>query len=86
MPGMRPTLHEFKAGTLHSGSKTGPVVKKRKQAIAIGLSEARAAGAHIPKPPRPANPSGQPTKPTRKTPGKLDFKPKLKLPKPSGLY
>ncbi len=31
-------LHEFKEGTLHSGKK-GPVVKSRKQAIAIALSE-----------------------------------------------
>lgn len=37
-------LNEFKAGELHSGSKSGPVVKSRKQAIAIGLSEARKAG------------------------------------------
>ena len=34
-------MHEFKAGKLHSGSKSGPVVKNRKQAIAIGLSEQR---------------------------------------------
>ena len=32
-------MHEFKAGTLHSG-KGGPVVKDRKQAIAISMSEA----------------------------------------------
>lgn len=31
-------MREFKAGTLHSG-KGGPVVKSRKQAIAIALSE-----------------------------------------------
>lgn len=37
-------MGEFKAGELHSGSKAGPVVKSRKQAIAIGLSEARKAG------------------------------------------
>ena len=37
-------MHEFKAGELHSGSKTGPVVKNPKQAIAIALSEARSAG------------------------------------------
>ena len=36
-------MGEFKEGKLHSGSKSGPVVKSRKQAIAIGLSEARAA-------------------------------------------
>lgn len=29
---------EFKAGTLNSGAKKGPVVKSRKQAIAIALS------------------------------------------------
>jgi hypothetical protein len=33
-------MHEFKTGTLHSGSKRGPAVKSRKQAIAIALSEA----------------------------------------------
>ena len=32
-------LHEFKAGNLRSGSKKGPKVTKRKQAIAIALSE-----------------------------------------------
>lgn len=41
MPGMRATMKEFGAGKLHSGSKSGPVVKSRKQAIAIGLSEQR---------------------------------------------
>lgn len=42
-------MHEFGEGKLHSGSKKGPVVKSRKQAIAIGLSEARKAGAKIKK-------------------------------------
>jgi len=32
-------MTEFKAGQLHSGSSKGPVVKNRKQAIAIALSE-----------------------------------------------
>jgi hypothetical protein len=32
-------MREFKGGTLHSGKK-GPVVKSRKQAVAIALSEA----------------------------------------------
>ena len=36
-------MREFKAGDLHSGSKSGPVVKSRKQAIAIGMAEARKA-------------------------------------------
>ena len=40
MPGMEKTMREYKKGKLHSGSKKGPVVKSRKQAIAIALSEA----------------------------------------------
>ena len=40
-------MHEFKHGTLKSGS--GQIVKTRKQAIAIGLSEAREAGENVPK-------------------------------------
>lgn len=32
-------MREFKAGTLHSGKK-GPIVKSKKQAVAIALSEA----------------------------------------------
>lgn len=34
-------MKEFKEGSLHSGSKKGPLVKSRDQAIAIGLSEAK---------------------------------------------
>lgn len=34
-------MHEYKEGDLHSGSKKGPRVKSRKQAVAIALSEAR---------------------------------------------
>lgn len=41
-------MEEFKHGTLHSGKSEKPV-KNPKQAIAIGLSEARKAGAKIPK-------------------------------------
>jgi hypothetical protein len=37
-------MKEYKAGTLHSGSKTGPVVTSRKQALAIGISEAKKNG------------------------------------------
>jgi hypothetical protein len=33
-------MGEYKAGKLHSGSKKGPVVKSRDQAVAIALSEA----------------------------------------------
>lgn len=40
-------MHKKKSGTLKSGS--GRKVKSRKQAIAIGLSEARKKGAKVPK-------------------------------------
>jgi len=40
-------MHERKKGTLKSGS--GRRVKNRKQAIAIGLSQARKAGKKVPK-------------------------------------
>jgi hypothetical protein len=42
------TLHEFKEGKLKSG-KSGAKVTSRKQAVAIGLSKARKAGAKVPK-------------------------------------
>ena len=44
---VKKTMHERKHGTLRSGS--GKKVTSRKQAIAIGLSEARKAGAKVPK-------------------------------------
>jgi hypothetical protein len=33
-------MKEYKAGELHSGSKSGPAVTSRKQAVAIAMSEA----------------------------------------------
>jgi hypothetical protein len=42
-------MHEFKEHGLRSGSKKGPKVTDRKQAVAIALSSARKAGARIPK-------------------------------------
>jgi hypothetical protein len=43
-------IHEEKAGTLKSGKGgKGGTVKSKKQAIAIGLSEARKKGAKVPK-------------------------------------
>jgi hypothetical protein len=42
------TMHERKHGTLKSG-RSGKKVKSKKQAIAIGLSEARKEGAKVPK-------------------------------------
>jgi len=41
-------MHKKKRGTLRSG-RSGKRVKSRKQAIAIGLSEARRAGGKVPK-------------------------------------
>lgn len=41
-------MQERKAGTLRSG-RSGRKVKSRKQAIAIGLSEARRSGAKVPR-------------------------------------
>ena len=41
-------MHKRKRGTLKSG-RSGRTVKSRKQAIAIGLSEARKAGAKVPR-------------------------------------
>lgn len=44
-------MPDFRAGTLHSGPG-GPIVKKKKQAIAIQLSYARKEGHDIPEPKR----------------------------------
>ncbi len=41
-------IHKMKEGKLKSG-KSGKTVKNRKQAVAIGLSEAREKGAKVPK-------------------------------------
>jgi hypothetical protein len=38
---VKKVMSEWKAGKLHSGSKKGPVVSSKKQAVAIALSEAR---------------------------------------------
>ena len=43
-------MHKRKRGTLKSG-RSGKTVKSRKQAIAIGLSEARKRGAKVPRKP-----------------------------------
>ena len=45
---VKKAMEEKKQGTLRSG-KSGKKVTSRKQAIAIGLSEARKAGAKVPK-------------------------------------
>src|SRR5215472_3137203 len=52
--GMHTVMHEFKVGKLRSGSKKGPVVKSRAQAIAIGLKQTHQSkyqmGGTIPSP------------------------------------
>jgi len=53
-------MHEYKAGGLHSG-KGGPVVKSRKQAVAIAMSEAKMA-----KPKTNKNMTAPKTKPAKK--------------------
>lgn len=42
---MKKVMREWKAGELRSGSKHGPIVTGRRQAVAIGLSESRKAAA-----------------------------------------
>lgn len=37
---VKKVMGEYKRGELHSGSKSGPVVKSKKQAVAIAMSEA----------------------------------------------
>jgi hypothetical protein len=51
---VKQVMHEFKEGELKSG-KSGRQVTNPKQAVAIGLSEARRAGAKVPKPKQRAN-------------------------------
>lgn len=36
---VKKVMHEFGEGKLHSGSKKGPIIKDRKQAIAVAMSE-----------------------------------------------
>jgi hypothetical protein len=45
---VKKAMHERKRGTLRSG-RSGKKVRSRKQAIAIGLSQARRAGGKVPK-------------------------------------
>lgn len=46
---VKEAMHKMKRGQLKSG-RSGRTVKSRKQAIAIGLSEARERGARVPLP------------------------------------
>ena len=58
---VKKVMEEKNAGKLRSGG-SGKKVTSRKQAIAIGLSEARAAGAKVPK-----NPNAKKKKPKRRS-------------------
>jgi hypothetical protein len=60
-------MHELKEGKLRSG-RSGKKVTSRKQAIAIGLSEARASGGKVPK--KASAKGGRPAKKTTKRPAK----------------
>ena len=46
MPGIEKTMKEFKKGALHSGSKKGPKVTSRAQAIAIGMAKKPEVTSH----------------------------------------
>jgi len=61
-------MHEKKRGKLKSG-RSGKTVKSRKQAIAIGLSEARKSGAKVPKK-KSASKKSASKKGGRKSPGR----------------
>ena len=50
---VKDVMHRYKHGTLHSGSKKGPKVTSRKQAVAIAMSESGLART------KPAQASGQ---------------------------
>ena len=60
-------MHELKEGKLRSG-RSGKKVTSRKQAIAIGLSEARSAGGKVPK--KASAKGGRPAKKTTRRPAK----------------
>jgi hypothetical protein len=60
------SMHEYKRGKLKSG-KSGRKVKSRKQAIAIGLSEARESGAKVPAKSKSSGKSARKKSSSRKT-------------------
>jgi hypothetical protein len=61
---VKKAMHERKRGTLKSG-RSGKKVKSRKQAIAIGLSQARRAGGKV-----PARKTSRTKSSTRKSPAR----------------
>src|SRR4051812_28801456 len=81
---VKKVMHERKAGTLRSG-RSKKKVKSRQQAVAIALSEARAAGEKVP-PPKTAKKGGKKTakKATSKAAKKSGKKTAKKAGKASG--
>ena len=79
---VKKAMHERKAGTLRSG-KSGKKVTSRKQAIAIGLSEARRAGGKVPTKSAKKSARKSSTKTSRKTAGKSAKKSSRKTSKKS---
>ncbi len=63
---MQETMHEFKHHELKSG-RSGKNVKNPKQAIAIGLSEARRSGANIPTSPNKEKATAKKAAPAKKS-------------------
>src|SRR5215210_9211993 len=63
-------MHKRKTGTLKSGAGRHPKVKSREQAIAIGLNEAREAGAKVPRKRSSAKKSGAKASGARKAAAK----------------
>jgi len=70
---MENTMHEFKHKELESG-RSGKKVKNPKQAIAIGLSEARRSGAKIPPSPNTKKSTAKNSAPAKKTAAKKSTK------------
>ena len=73
------SMHEMKRGKLKSG-RSGKTVKSRKQAIAIGLSEAREEGAKVPPPKKDAKKSAAKRGGARKSAAKKSAKKSARRP------
>ncbi len=76
-------MHEFKEGTLESGT-SGKKVTSRKQAIAIGLSQAREKGEKVPAPKSDSKKSASGKTGSKKTATKKKSAPKKSTARKSG--
>ena len=61
-------MREYKKGDLHSGSRKGPIVKSREQALAIGYSEAKKASRNVGKYAEKYQPKGKTGNPHKDLP------------------